>query len=118
MSLHMNQDKKKTEKLETLVSLMKHVYKNVGSKHRQDASLRQANSYGKFVLTQRRASYDREHHKQKRAREATPERQKRMQADRERHEQRLAQEITPEKNSDVYRPIESVMNRKNSSKEN
>ena len=37
-------------------------------------------------------SYDREHHQQKRAREATPERQNCMQADRERHEL-LAQEI-------------------------
>ena len=73
---------------------MKHVYKNVGSKHRQDASLRQANS---GIVATEKQSYDREHHKQKRARETIPERQQRMQADRERHQQKLVQEITPER---------------------
>ena len=98
---------------------MKHVYKNVGSKHRQDASLRQANS-GKLVLSKdekadeksdqklspRKQSYDREHHQQKRARETIPESQ---QADRERHQQKLVQEITPERQH-AGRPIDSVVN--------
>ena len=97
MSLHMNQDKKKTEKLETLQSHEARLQKRreqaqarrklETSEQRQTQVLRrESDKRDREIVATEKQSYDREHHKQKRARETIPERQ------------------------NACRPIESVMN--------
>ena len=46
-----------------------------------------------FAATEKKRRCDREHHKQKRAKEATPERKQRLQAVKERVQQKRAEEV-------------------------